>query len=93
MQAIKPYDPTEFETVATIGATITAPEGKRGTFHVFSDDRDEYFNLDQENEARALFKQWAEVYGCARLYLEIDDIETGDSWLEECWESEGEYPM
>jgi hypothetical protein len=55
-------------------------------YHVFTDSRDEYFT--SYDEAKALFDEWAEEYGCARLYAVVTDEDDGD-----CIEAVGPYPM
>jgi len=92
MKKYEPFDLDELEEVCTIGEKVTVPAGKTGMWHVFTNNTDEFFGLDQEAEARELFDTWAKEEGCARLYLEIED-EDGNNELEECWQSVGDYPM
>lgn len=90
--ATKPFELNEIETICTIASTVTVPEGKLGFWHVFSNETDEYYGLEEEDKARAQFDEWVREYGCARLYLQVEDS-NGDTELEECWEAVGDYPM
>ena len=58
------------------------------TYHVFTDYRDDWF--DRYADALALFKEWAEEFGNARLYEEIHIGEEMDE--ENCLQSIGDFP-
>ena len=60
------------------------------TYHVFSNNCDEWF--DDRKEAEKLFKEWADEMGCARLYREAYD-DKDEPRLTDCLMSVGEYPQ
>lgn len=65
-------------------------------YHVFSNESDEW--LTDYSEAKALFTEWGEQFGCARLYREVWPANAGELGLdtpisEECLEATGEYPF
>lgn len=92
MKKLTPYNPDEFEHIATLGQPVTVAAGKTGRWHVFTHNTDEYYGLEEEAEALRLFDQWAEEYGSARLYLEVEDDATQELELEDCYKSVGEFP-
>jgi hypothetical protein len=61
-------------------------------YHVFTHRQDEWFaNL---RDAKALYKEWSEAYGCARLYKQVYEYELEDDPDEEdCLEATGEFPF
>ena len=60
-------------------------------YHVFTDHRDGWYGSDQFDEAKAQYLEWGDEFGCARLYIEVED-ENGDTVREDCLESTGDYP-
>jgi len=57
-------------------------------YHVFTNGRDAY--PDTLKEARQIFKQYKQDYGCARLYATLED---GKDILDEnCLASYGGFP-
>lgn len=90
---IQPFEPEEADIIVNIGERIKVGGDCRGEWHVFSDARDEWFTLEQENLALDLFETWAVEFGNARLYLEIYDKATDEMIDEECWQSVGDFPF
>ena len=62
-------------------------------YHIFTNSQDEWLN--DIKQARALFQEWVDEFGCARLYEEKwDNPEFGDEPTEEhCIKSFGEWPF
>ena len=67
---------------------MTAMVNEEVRYHVFANNCDEWF--DTYAEALALYKEWTQEYGSARLYKEVYIDEELD--VENCLEAAGAYP-
>lgn len=61
------------------------------TYHIFTNNNDEW--LENKKEAIQLFNDWKKENGCARLYEEIREKNSGEMIDENCIKSFGEYPF
>ena len=68
----------------------TTNEKTTTEWHVFTNERDDWF--DNFDEAKALFTKWGEEFGCARLYIEVRYESDGELDYEDCIENIGEFP-
>jgi len=66
-------------------------------YHVFTDNRDEYFPEKSLEQAETLYQHWLEEYGNVRLYETLyetgEDYENETNVRENCIMSSGNYPQ